>query len=106
MRKKRTFIAILPAAGQQLLGAAFVLGKSGFGSKLLIFLPNWLTANQGYVTYFLSLIGVTKYFTVSVVLYVVMLLSSLSGFYFVEAAGRRILLVRQTTLFYKFQKPF
>jgi hypothetical protein len=44
---------------------------------------------------------VTKYFTVSVVLYVVMLLSSLSGFYFVEAAGRRILLVRQTTLFYK-----
>lgn len=69
---KRTIIAILPIAGQQLLGAAFVLG---------------------YVTYFLSLIGVTKYFTVSVVLYVVMLLSNLSAFFFVEVAGRRTLLI-------------
>lgn len=70
--QKRTTIAILLAAGQQLIGAAFVLG---------------------YVTYFLSLIGVTDYFTVSVILYIVMLLSSLSAFILIEFVGRRTLLV-------------
>ncbi|PMD60991.1 general substrate transporter [Hyaloscypha bicolor E] len=69
---KRTLIATLPAAGQQLIGAAFVLG---------------------YVTYFLSLIGVKEYFTVSVVLYVVMLLSNFTAFVAIEKAGRRALLV-------------
>ena len=47
----------------------------------------------GYVTYFLSLIGVTDYFTVSVILYIVMLLSSLSAFILIEFVGRRTLLV-------------
>jgi len=65
---KRTMIASLLAAAQQLIGAAFVLG---------------------YVTYFLSLIGVTDYFTVSVILYVVMLLSNLSAFFLIEFVGRR-----------------
>ncbi|KAF2185845.1 general substrate transporter [Zopfia rhizophila CBS 207.26] len=74
---KRTIIAILPAAGQQLIGAAFVLG---------------------YVTYFLSLIGVARYFTVSVILYVVMLLSNLSAFFFIETAGRRRFLVSGITV--------
>ncbi|PMD13435.1 general substrate transporter [Hyaloscypha hepaticicola] len=69
---KRTLIAALPAAGQQLIGAAFVLG---------------------YVTYFLSLIGVKQYFTVSVVLYVIMLVSNISAFVGIEWIGRRALLV-------------
>lgn len=47
---------------------------------------------KGYITYFLSLLNVSDFFTVSVVLYVVMLLSNLSAFLFIETAGRRILL--------------
>ncbi|RDW89744.1 hypothetical protein BP6252_01776 [Coleophoma cylindrospora] len=70
--KKRTLIAILAVAGQQFIGAAFVLG---------------------YVTYFLSLIGVKQYFTVSVVLYVVMFLSNLFAFVAIETCGRRKLLL-------------
>lgn len=72
---KRTLIAIIPVAGQQLIGAPFVLG---------------------YATYFLSLIGVKDYFTVSVGLYIVMLLSNMSAFFFIETAGRRPLLVLGT----------
>ncbi|KAJ9611497.1 hypothetical protein H2200_004681 [Cladophialophora chaetospira] len=69
---KRTLTACLPAAAQQLIGAAFVLG---------------------YITYFMSLIGVTDFFTVSVVLYVVMLLTNISAFFFIEYVGRRSILV-------------
>lgn len=69
---KRTLIACLPIAAQQFIGAAFVLG---------------------YITYFLSLLNVEDYFTVSVVLYVVMLLSNLAAFGLTEIAGRRTLLV-------------
>ncbi|KAF2094705.1 general substrate transporter [Rhizodiscina lignyota] len=69
---KRTMIAVLPVAGQQFIGAAFVLG---------------------YITYFLSLLKVNDYFTVSVVLYIIMLLSNLSAFVFAESVGRRTLLV-------------
>lgn len=70
--RKRTLIGMLPAAGQQLIGAAFVLG---------------------YITYFLSLIGVTEFFTVGVVLYIVMLLSNGAAFVLIETTGRRALLV-------------
>lgn len=72
---KRTLIALIPVAGQQLIGAPFVLS---------------------YATYFLSLIGVRDYFTVSVGLYIVMLLSNISAFFFIETAGRRPLLVLGT----------
>lgn len=63
---------MLPPAGQQMIGSAFVLL---------------------YITYFLELIGVGNYFLVSVILYIVMLLSNLSAFFVVEIAGRRQLLV-------------
>lgn len=63
---------MLAVASQQLIGAAFVLG---------------------YITYFLDLIGISNYFTVSVVLYVIMLLSSLEAFPFIEIFGRRPLLL-------------
>ncbi|OCL04121.1 general substrate transporter [Glonium stellatum] len=69
---KRTMIAIIPAAGQQLIGATFVLG---------------------YITYFLGLIGVKDNFTVTMILYVVNLLSNLSAFFLIEWVGRRTLLV-------------
>ncbi|CAK7228045.1 hypothetical protein SEUCBS140593_006783 [Sporothrix eucalyptigena] len=69
---KRTLIAMLAVASQQLIGASFVLG---------------------YITYFLDLIGVSNYFTVSVVLYVIMLLSNLTAFPFIEIFGRRPLLL-------------
>ncbi|PKS06033.1 hypothetical protein jhhlp_007867 [Lomentospora prolificans] len=69
---KRTIIAILPAAAQQLIGAAFVLG---------------------YITYFLSLLGIKEYFKVSVALYCVMLASNASAFPLIETTGRRPLLL-------------
>ena len=70
--QKRTIIAILPAAAQQLIGAAFVLG---------------------YITYFLSLLGIEEYFKVSVALYCCMLASNVSAFPLIETAGRRPLLL-------------
>jgi sugar porter (SP) family MFS transporter len=69
---KRSLIAIMAAAAQQFIGAAFVIG---------------------YATYFLSLVGVQDFFTVSAVLYVVMLVANLSAFFFIETAGRRPLLI-------------
>ena len=47
----------------------------------------------GYITYFMSLLGIKDYFTVSVVLYVVMLLSNIAAFPLIETAGRRPLLM-------------
>src|SRR5690606_1561186 len=70
--QKRTIIAILPAAAQQLIGAAFVLG---------------------YITYLLSLLGIEEYFKVSVALYCCMLASNASAFPLIETAGRRPLLL-------------
>jgi len=64
-------------AAQQLIGAPFVLG---------------------YITYFLELIGITEYFTVSVVLYAVMLLANISAFFFIETTGRRPLIVYGTVI--------
>ena len=63
---------MLPPLAQQFIGAAFVLG---------------------YITYFLSLLGIEEFFTVSVVLYCVMLLSNISAFPLIETAGRRRLLL-------------
>ena len=40
----------------------------------------------------MSLIGVTSYFTVSVVLFVIMLLSNIAAFFFIEQVGRRWIL--------------
>lgn len=48
---------------------------------------------MGYITYFLSLIGIEEYFTVSAVLYTCMLLSNISAFPLIEIVGRRPLLV-------------
>ncbi|KAL3457036.1 general substrate transporter [Aspergillus heterothallicus] len=73
--RKRSLIAMLSPAGQQMIGSAFVLQ---------------------YITYFLDLIGVENYFLVSLILYIVMLLSNLSAFFVVEIAGRRRLLVPGT----------
>ena len=69
---RRTMIACLPSLAQQLIGAAFVLG---------------------FVTYFISLLKLEHYFTISLVLYIVMLLSNLSAFFLIEVVGRRVLLV-------------
>lgn len=60
------------SGAQQLIGSAFVLG---------------------YITYFMELINVSHFFTVSVVLYVIMLLSNISAFFVIEYVGRRKLLV-------------
>ncbi len=49
--------------------------------------------DPGYITYFMSLLKIDNYFTVAVVLYIVMLLSNLAAFPLIETAGRRILLV-------------
>ncbi|TPR02757.1 Ketopantoate reductase PanE/ApbA C terminal family protein [Aspergillus niger] len=70
--RKRTFTAIFAASGQQMIGATFVIG---------------------YATYFLDLIHVKEYFTASVILYIVMLLSSMSAFPLTETLGRRTLIV-------------
>ncbi|KIW42677.1 uncharacterized protein PV06_06203 [Exophiala oligosperma] len=69
---KRTLTACLMSGAQQLIGSAFVLG---------------------YITYFMELINVSHFFTVSVVLYVIMLLSNISAFFVIEYVGRRKLLV-------------
>ncbi|KAK5552873.1 hypothetical protein LTR46_008948 [Exophiala xenobiotica] len=69
---KRTLTACLMAGAQQLIGSAFVLG---------------------YITYFMQLIHVSHYFTVSVVLFVIMLLSNISAFFVIEYVGRRKLLL-------------
>lgn len=70
--RKRTLTAIFAASGQQMIGATFVIG---------------------YATYFLELIGVKDYFDASVVLYIVMLLSSVAAFPLTEILGRRTLIV-------------
>ncbi|KAJ5210095.1 hypothetical protein N7472_000234 [Penicillium cf. griseofulvum] len=70
--RKRTFTAIFAASAQQMIGATFVIG---------------------YATYFLELIHVKAYFNASVVLYVVMLLSSVAAFPLTEIVGRRTLIV-------------
>jgi hypothetical protein len=69
---KRTLTAVFAASGQQMIGATFVIG---------------------YATYFLELIGVKDYFDASVVLYVVMLLSSMGAFPLSEIVGRRTMIV-------------
>uniref|UniRef100_A0A060T130 ARAD1C20878p n=1 Tax=Blastobotrys adeninivorans TaxID=409370 RepID=A0A060T130_BLAAD len=69
---RRTWASILATSGQQLIGATFV---------------------TGYVTYFLQLINIKNYFLVSVILYVFMLLSTLSAYPLVEIVGRRTMLV-------------
>jgi hypothetical protein len=64
-------IALLASSAQQFIGAAFVLG---------------------YITYFLSLLGIAEFFKVSVALYCIMLASNISAFPLIETAGRRPLL--------------
>jgi hypothetical protein len=70
--RKRTLTAICAASSQQVIGAAFVIGNA---------------------TYFLDLIGIKEYFDASVVLYIVMLLSSVAAFPLSEMIGRRTLIV-------------
>lgn len=68
----RTLTSIFAAASQLFIGASFVLG---------------------YLTYFLQLINVQNVFTVSAILFVVMMLSTSSAFPLVEIVGRRRLIV-------------
>ena len=75
--RKRTFTAIFAASAQQMIGATFVLG---------------------YATYFMELIGITNNFTISVGLYIVMLVSTTAAFPLLEIFGRRALLIRQQFL--------
>ena len=86
---QRTLVACLPAAAQQLIGAAFVLGKR---IEVLALMNNQTDHATGYITYFMSLLGVTDFFTVSVVLFVVMLVTNISAFFFIEQVGRRAIL--------------
>ncbi|KUM57282.1 hypothetical protein ACN42_g9912 [Penicillium freii] len=72
LNRKRTLTAILAASGQQMIGATFVIG---------------------HATYFLDLIGVKDYFDASIVLYVLMLLASMSAFPLSEIVGRRTMIV-------------
>jgi hypothetical protein len=68
----RTFTAVFISAGQQLMGASFVLG---------------------YLTYFLQLIHVKNAFSVSAGLFVVMLCSTTTAFPLIEIFGRRKILI-------------
>jgi hypothetical protein len=68
----RTFTAVFISAGQQLMGASFVLG---------------------YLTYFLQLIHVKDAFSVSAGLFVVMLCSTTAAFPLIEVFGRRKILI-------------
>ncbi|EXJ80113.1 hypothetical protein A1O1_08255 [Capronia coronata CBS 617.96] len=72
---RRTLIAILPTVEQVCVGSTFVLG---------------------FITYFMSLLEIHDFFTVTVVLSVVMLLSSMAAFPLIEAVGRRQLLIPGT----------
>ncbi|KAL4885932.1 putative MFS transporter [Aspergillus karnatakaensis] len=72
MNRKRTLTAIFAASGQQMLGATFIIG---------------------YATYFLDLIGVKDHFDASIVLYVVMLLSTMTAFPLTEILGRRTMII-------------
>ena len=63
---------MLAPVAQQFIGAAFVLG---------------------YITYFLSLLGIVEYFKVSVALFCIMLASNMAAFPLIETAGRRPLLL-------------
>lgn len=86
----------MPASGRTT--ADWVCFRSRYGLLLIkddTFLCSLLVF-AGYVTYFLDLIGVADYFTVSVILYVIMLLSNVCAFFFVEYAGRRALIVPGT----------
>ncbi|KAA8908300.1 hypothetical protein TRICI_004786 [Trichomonascus ciferrii] len=69
---RRTFCSILAVTSQQLAGGTFV---------------------TNYVTYFLQLINVSNYFLVSVILYIVMLISTCAAYPLVEVVGRRTLIV-------------
>ncbi|KAA8906910.1 hypothetical protein TRICI_005048 [Trichomonascus ciferrii] len=69
---RRTWASILATSAQQLIGATFV---------------------TGYVTYFLKLINVDNYFLVSLILFIVMLLSTISAYPLVEIVGRRTLII-------------
>lgn len=68
----RTATAIFISAGQQLMGATFVLG---------------------YLTYFLQLIGIADSFKFSAGLFVVMLISTTCAFPLIEVFGRRKILI-------------
>lgn len=70
----RTFTAVFISAGQQLMGATFVLG---------------------YLTYFLQLIGIAdaEAFRFSAGLFVVMLVSTTCAFPLIEVFGRRNILI-------------
>ncbi|KAF2172696.1 hypothetical protein M409DRAFT_49238 [Zasmidium cellare ATCC 36951] len=69
--RRRTITAMTLAISQPYVGASFVVG---------------------YTTYFLGLLRVHEFFTVSLILQTVMLLSNLVSFFAIEALGRRILL--------------
>ena len=69
---KRTITAIFAASGQQMIGATFVIG---------------------YASYFLDLLKVQKFFLVSAMLYVVMIISTCAAFPLAEMVGRRTLIV-------------
>ena len=70
--RKRTLTAICAASSQQVIGASLIIGNA---------------------TYFLDLIGIEDFFTASIVLYVVMLLSSAAAFPLSEVVGRRTMIV-------------
>ncbi|KAK9311170.1 general substrate transporter [Lipomyces starkeyi] len=72
---RRTLIACLPVAEQQCIGSTFVFG---------------------FMTYFLSLIGINDFFSVTVALSCVMLVSSAAAFPLIEVFGRRKLLIPGT----------
>lgn len=55
----------------------------------MVFVKSLANHHLGYITYFMSLLGVTDFFTVNVVLFVVMLLTNISAFFFIEQVGRR-----------------
>lgn len=70
--RKRTLTAICAASSQQVIGASLIIGNA---------------------TYFFDLIGVENFFVASIILYVVMLLSSVAAFPLSEVVGRRTMIV-------------
>lgn len=69
--RKRTIIAMTLAVSQPYVGGSLVIG---------------------YTTYFLGLLQVDEFFTVSMILQAVMLISNISAFFAIETIGRRKLL--------------
>ena len=92
---KRTLIACMAAVQQQCVGSTFVLGVWEYPRTIHGRTSN-LTRSIGFFTYFLSLLGIDDFFTVTLALSIVMTVACVAAFPLIETVGRRKLLVPGT----------